>query len=85
MNYFTLGNKFGNGGVSTDISVSYVSPAKSGDVILIECFIYKIGKNLANTYTVIRNKINDKVIAIGQHTKFNGKEILWLTFFPSQS
>nr|CAG8502412.1 7952_t:CDS:2 [Entrophospora candida] len=65
------GNKFVNGGVSTDISASYVSSAKSGDVLLIECFVYKAGKNLANTYTVIRNKINDKVIAIGQHTKFN--------------
>ena len=61
------------GGVSTDLTISYVSAAKEGDVILIECSIVKLGKSLANVYTVIRNKNTGQVVATGSHTKFNSE------------
>ena len=64
---------FLSGGVSNDLTATYVSPAREGDVLLIECSIIKVGKSLANTYTVIRNKHTGKIIAMGSHTKFNGE------------
>ncbi|CAG8491810.1 9917_t:CDS:2 [Paraglomus occultum] len=64
---------FVHGGVSNDLTISYVSAAKEGDVVLIECSIIKLGKSLANTHTVIRNKNTGQVVAMGSHTKFNSE------------
>ncbi|KAG9306226.1 hypothetical protein G9A89_016130 [Geosiphon pyriformis] len=65
------GKKNGWIGVSIDLTISYVSPAKNGDNISVECTLIKIGKNLAKTTTVIRNTQTSNIVATGQHTKYN--------------
>lgn len=62
-------------GVSTDIHVSYVSSAKVGDTVEVECWLNKLGRNLAFTSVEIRKKGGDgkgekKVLITGSHTKY---------------
>lgn len=62
-------------GVSTDIHVSYVSSAKVGDTVEVECWLNKLGRNMAFTTVEIRKKGGDgkggkKVLITGSHTKF---------------
>ncbi|KAG0321424.1 hypothetical protein BGZ99_003936 [Dissophora globulifera] len=55
-------------GISTDISVSFVSGAKLGDKLSINSRCHKIGGSLA--YTDVEIAVEDKVVALGRHTKF---------------
>ncbi|KAJ4387889.1 hypothetical protein N0V93_008492 [Gnomoniopsis smithogilvyi] len=62
-------------GVSTDIHVSYVSSARVGDTVEIECWLNKLGRNMAFTSVEIRKKGGDgkggkKVLITGSHTKY---------------
>lgn len=62
-------------GVSTDIHVSYVSSARVGDTIEVECWLNKLGRNMAFTTIEIRKKGGDgkggrKVLVTGSHSKF---------------
>lgn len=63
-------------GVSTDIHVTYLSSAKTGDVIEIEGRAEKVGGSLAFTECVIRKVVPGRgreewpVVAKGSHTKF---------------
>lgn len=63
-------------GVSTDIHVSYVSSAKVGDTVEVECWLNKLGRNMAFTSVEIRKKGGDgktggkKVLVTGSHTKY---------------
>ncbi|CAN8104884.1 unnamed protein product [Discula destructiva] len=62
-------------GVSTDIHVSYVSSAQVGDTVEVECWLNKLGRNMAFTSVEIRKKGGDgkggkKVLITGTHTKY---------------
>ncbi|KAI8360882.1 HotDog domain-containing protein [Choanephora cucurbitarum] len=57
-------------GVSSDLSVTYMSGAAVGQVVRIECETQRVGKNLANIYTKIYDQQN-RVCYSGSHTKFN--------------
>ncbi|OBZ82707.1 Acyl-coenzyme A thioesterase 13 [Choanephora cucurbitarum] len=57
-------------GVSSDLSVTYMSGAAVGQVLRIECETQRVGKNLANIHTKIYDQQN-RVCYSGSHTKFN--------------
>lgn len=59
-------------GVSTDLSVSYLSTAKVGDVLDIEGRTGKLGKTLAfTTITISKKSEGESVIVVhGSHTKY---------------
>jgi acyl-coenzyme A thioesterase 13 len=60
-------------GVSTDIHISYQSPAGVGDTIEIEGRASKVGGSLAFTTATISKVVDDRpgpVVATGSHTKF---------------
>jgi len=63
-------------GVSTDIHVTYLSSAKTGDTIEIEGRAPKVGGSLAFTECVIRKIVEGKgkedwpIVSKGSHTKF---------------
>ncbi|KAK4171478.1 HotDog domain-containing protein [Triangularia setosa] len=63
-------------GVSTDMHVSYCSTAKVGDVLEIEAWVGRAGKNLGFTGFEIRSGVTTAeggkgpVVAMGSHTKF---------------
>ncbi|XP_049621022.1 acyl-coenzyme A thioesterase 13 [Suncus etruscus] len=59
-------------GVSTDMNITYMSPAKLGDDIVITAYILKQGKTLAFASVDLTNKANGKMIAQGRHTKHVG-------------
>jgi acyl-coenzyme A thioesterase 13 len=56
-------------GVSVSLSVSYLRPAKLGDVLKIETMCAKAGKNLAHATVDIMDKKTGKMIAQGSQTK----------------
>ncbi|KAG0375108.1 hypothetical protein BGX24_009530 [Mortierella sp. AD032] len=55
-------------GVSTDLNISFVSGAKIGDKLSIDSRCDKIGGTLA--YTTVEIKVDDKIVALGRHTKY---------------
>lgn len=59
-------------GLSTDIHVSYVSTAKSGDVLTIEGDVSKVGRNMGfTTVTIYKGEGENKtIVAHGTHTKY---------------
>ncbi|POS71180.1 thioesterase family protein [Diaporthe helianthi] len=61
-------------GVSTDIHISYVASAKVGDTVEVECWLNKLGRNLAYTSIEIRKLAkageDKKVLVTGSHTKY---------------
>ncbi|KAJ1957009.1 hypothetical protein GGI12_005147, partial [Dipsacomyces acuminosporus] len=59
-------------GVSTDLSVSFLSASGPGHKLLVDAQVLKLGKTLA--YTRVDIFSNDKRIATGNHTKFVARE-----------
>ncbi|KAL1785286.1 acyl-coenzyme A thioesterase 13 [Sigmodon hispidus] len=59
-------------GVSVDMNITYMSPAKIGEEILITAHILKQGKTLAFASVDLTNKATGKLIAQGRHTKHLG-------------
>ncbi|KAJ9054591.1 hypothetical protein DSO57_1012657 [Entomophthora muscae] len=61
-------------GVSTDLSVSFISTATAGDLITVRSRCDKLGKSMAYSTTEILKKNPktqaDELIACGRHTKF---------------
>ncbi|ROW15780.1 hypothetical protein VPNG_02124 [Cytospora leucostoma] len=61
-------------GVSTDIHLSYVASARVGDEVEVECWVNRLGRNLAYTGVEIRKVAREgeggKVLVTGSHTKF---------------
>jgi acyl-coenzyme A thioesterase 13 len=59
-------------GVSTDLSVSYLSTAKLGDTLEIQGKIGKIGKTLAFTTITIGKRVEEGIVNVvqGSHTKY---------------
>ncbi|XP_065062323.1 acyl-coenzyme A thioesterase 13-like [Rhopilema esculentum] len=61
----------GKRGVSLELSVSYISAAKLGEVLTIQANCKKVGNTIAFTESSITNE-DGKLIATGKHTKFVG-------------
>ncbi|CAO3647314.1 unnamed protein product [Cunninghamella blakesleeana] len=57
-------------GVSTDLSVNYMLGVPAGEKVKVECITQRVGKNLANVYTIIYNEAG-KICYTGSHTKFS--------------
>ncbi|ROW00209.1 hypothetical protein VSDG_03542 [Cytospora chrysosperma] len=62
-------------GVSTDMHISYVASARAGDTVEVECWVNRLGRNLAYTGVEIRKVGGDgkggkKVLVTGSHTKY---------------
>ena len=56
-------------GVSTDLTVSYMSGIAAGQTCRLECDVQRVGKSLANIYTKVYNK-EGKLCYSGSHTKY---------------
>ncbi|KAF6292349.1 acyl-CoA thioesterase 13 [Rhinolophus ferrumequinum] len=59
-------------GVSVDMNITYMSPAKLGEDIVITAHILKQGKTLAFASVDLTNKATGKLVAQGRHTKHLG-------------
>ncbi|XP_003389589.1 PREDICTED: acyl-coenzyme A thioesterase 13-like [Amphimedon queenslandica] len=57
-------------GVSTDLNISYMRPAKIGETVIIDAECLKVGKTLAFASVSLLNKDTGKLIAQGRHTKY---------------
>ncbi|KAI8074285.1 HotDog domain-containing protein [Gilbertella persicaria] len=57
-------------GISTDLSIAYLSGVAKDNVLRIECEIQRVGKTLANIFTKIYDQDN-RLCYTGSHTKFN--------------
>lgn len=59
-------------GVSTDLSVSYLSTAKLGEILDIEGRTGKLGKTLAFTTITVSKQLEGEsvIVAQGSHTKY---------------
>ncbi|XP_002163057.1 acyl-coenzyme A thioesterase 13 [Hydra vulgaris] len=62
-----------NAGVSVDLSVTYLNPAKVGEIVFIETECKKLGKRLAFLEFQLKNS-DGKLLATAKHTKFIGNE-----------
>lgn len=58
-------------GVSLELSVSFLGPARPGDLLTIEALCKKVGKTIGFTEASIINQ-QGRLIATGKHTKFLG-------------
>ncbi|KAM6185929.1 acyl-coenzyme A thioesterase 13 [Rhynchocyon petersi] len=67
-----LSTERGAPGVSVDMNITYMSPAKIGEDILITAHVLKQGKTLAFASVDLTNKATGKLIAQGRHTKHLG-------------
>ena len=56
-------------GVSVDINISFLLAAKVGDKLSIEGSVLKSGKKLGFTEVTILREHDQKVLAVGRHTK----------------
>ncbi|XP_075389412.1 acyl-coenzyme A thioesterase 13 [Tenrec ecaudatus] len=62
----------GTPGVSVDMNITYMSPAKIGEDVMITAHVLKQGKTLAFASVDLTNKATGKLIAQGRHTKHLG-------------
>ncbi|XP_038190847.1 acyl-coenzyme A thioesterase 13 [Arvicola amphibius] len=67
-----MGTERGLPGVSVDMNITFMSPAKLGEVVVITAHILKQGKTLAFASVDLTNKTTGKLIAQGRHTKHLG-------------
>ncbi|XP_057297149.1 acyl-coenzyme A thioesterase 13-like [Hydractinia symbiolongicarpus] len=58
-------------GVSIELNVSYMKPARIGEVVTLETECKKLGSSLAFTEAVIKNSKGD-LLATAKHTKYVG-------------
>ncbi|XP_037008897.1 acyl-coenzyme A thioesterase 13 [Artibeus jamaicensis] len=59
-------------GVSVDMNITYMSPAKAGEVVVITAHVLKQGRTLAFASVDLTNKATGKLVAQGRHTKHLG-------------
>ncbi|XDB63227.1 PREDICTED: acyl-coenzyme A thioesterase 13 isoform X1 [Capra hircus] len=62
----------GMAGVSIDMNITYISPAKMGEDILITAHVLKEGRSISFASVDLTNKATGKLIAQGRHTKHMG-------------
>ncbi|XP_040092873.1 acyl-coenzyme A thioesterase 13-like [Oryx dammah] len=58
--------------VSIDMNITYISPAKMGEDILITAHVLKEGRSISFASVDLTNKATGKLIAQGRHTKHMG-------------
>lgn len=59
-------------GVSTDLNVSWFSPAPGGSTVLVEATVLKSGRTLAFVQVDVRREKEGALVAQGRMTKFLG-------------
>ncbi|XP_054420774.1 acyl-coenzyme A thioesterase 13 [Pteronotus mesoamericanus] len=59
-------------GVSVDMNITYMSPAKAGEDVVITAHVLKQGRTLAFATVDLTNKATGKLVAQGRHTKHLG-------------
>ncbi|XP_004406545.1 PREDICTED: acyl-coenzyme A thioesterase 13 [Odobenus rosmarus divergens] len=69
-----LCTEWGAPGVSVDMNITYMSPAKIGEDIVITAHVLKQGKTLAFASVDLMNKTTGKLVAQGRHTKHLGNQ-----------
>ncbi|TDG52895.1 hypothetical protein AWZ03_000438 [Drosophila navojoa] len=67
---YALMSKGSHPGVTSSLSVSYVSAARPGDVIEVDANTLHSGRKMAYIECVLRNKADGKIIAKGGQTKY---------------
>lgn len=65
-------DKDGRPGVTTDLSISYMSAAPAGTTVIIDGKALKTGRTLAFVEVEIRREHDDRLVAQGRMTKFMG-------------
>jgi acyl-coenzyme A thioesterase 13 len=60
----------GRAGVSTDLNISWFSPAPVGAVVVAEATVLKSGRTLAFVQVELRREADGAVVAQGRMTKF---------------
>lgn len=58
-------------GVSRTLSISYLSAARVGDEVVIECELLQVGSKLAAIKGVMRRKKDNTIVATCEHGKYN--------------
>ncbi|XP_017096373.2 acyl-coenzyme A thioesterase 13-like [Drosophila bipectinata] len=69
---FALMSKGAHPGVTANLNVSYMAPARVGDLVEIEATTIRAGKTMAYLDCVLRLKEGGKIVAKGGQTKFIG-------------
>ena len=62
----------GRPGVTTDLNISYFSPAPGGSFVRAEATVLKIGKTLAFVSVDVRREQDGVLVAQGRMTKYQG-------------
>lgn len=57
------------GGVSRKLDLTFLRPVKVGSTIVIECEVLQIGKRLATIRGVMKDKVDGRILAVGEHNK----------------
>lgn len=58
------------GGVSVDMNVNFLNPAKLGETVTVTGRLLKTGKSLGFTQVDVHRDSDGKLVATGRHTKF---------------
>jgi acyl-coenzyme A thioesterase 13 len=66
------GDRNGRPGVTTDLNVSYFSPAPSGRSVVAEAQVLKVGRTLAFVSVDVKREDDGALVAQGRMTKFLG-------------
>ncbi|KAH8304906.1 hypothetical protein KR018_006515 [Drosophila ironensis] len=67
---YALMSKGAHPGVTTTLNVSYMAPARVGDLVEVEATTIRAGKSLAYLDCILRIKENGKIIAKGGQVKY---------------
>ncbi|XP_017022937.1 acyl-coenzyme A thioesterase 13 [Drosophila kikkawai] len=67
---YALMSKGSHPGVSVNLNVNYISPARPGEVVEVEANTVRAGKKLAYLDCVLRRKSDGRIIANGGQVKF---------------
>lgn len=58
-------------GVSRNLSVTYLRPAKAGEELLVECEVVQVSRRMAVLRGTMRRKADGKILMMCEHQKVN--------------
>lgn len=61
------------GGVSRNLSITFLRPVRSGTELLIECEVLQQGERLATIKGVMKDKATGKTLSVAEHNKVSVK------------
>jgi acyl-coenzyme A thioesterase 13 len=64
------GDRDGRMGVTTDLTVSYLRPAKMGEAVIIDARVLKVGRTLAVVDVSLLREADGERLAAGRMTKY---------------